>query len=54
MVTVRLVGEIVIMIFSILTLVDLIAQTPLTQYFLQQGARMYAFASSIQRRIGTC
>ncbi|KAI0794021.1 velvet factor-domain-containing protein, partial [Fomes fomentarius] len=24
------------------------AQTPLTQYFLQQGARMYAFATNIQ------
>lgn len=23
------------------------AQTPLTQYFLQQGARMYAFATTI-------
>lgn len=25
------------------------AQTPLTQYFIQQGARMYAFASSASR-----
>ncbi|RDX48237.1 hypothetical protein OH76DRAFT_1405154 [Lentinus brumalis] len=24
------------------------AQTPLTQYFLQQGARMYAFATQIR------
>ncbi|KAH8071798.1 velvet factor, partial [Cristinia sonorae] len=29
------------------------AQTPLTQYFLQQGARMYAFASSAQFMSGS-
>lgn len=44
----RLVRDLCRVIYSSLIFYPPSAQTPLTQYFLQQGVRMYAFAFPIQ------